>query len=98
MDGPNWQHDDLGAEVVEDSHAQPQKQYYDATYDSEDETLHDVERNSKYWPPPRSDVSDEFDKEAIMRRYASRPQSFENSSVWRSQYGIASTTRLSTLR
>jgi hypothetical protein len=90
MGAHNWQHEVANREAYGDAHAQEHKEYYDAEYDSEDETLQDYEKGSAYWPAVNSDV---YEKE-IMGRFgdSSRPQSYQDGSVRRSSFGIASNT------
>jgi len=78
--------------------AQGHRQYYDPEYDSDEATLHDYKRDSerdfkrdsRVWPLLPSNVSNL--EEEGMRQYAdsSRPQSYQDGSVRRSPFGVAS--------
>jgi hypothetical protein len=55
--------------------------------------LNDYEKDSAYWPPPRRDASEGYDKEMGRLRYSGRPR-LSDGSVRRSAFEPTSKTRL----
>jgi hypothetical protein len=94
MGGHNWQPETSNIEPAQYQQVRDDKEYYGPDYESDDdETLNDYEKDSAYWPPPRSDASEGYDKEMGRLRYSGRPR-LSDGSVRRSAFEPTSKTRL----